>query len=421
MAKRFSTLTQVTLAIVLAFIIGGLSKPDSHIFGIQYIQICSFLGQIFLNALMLLVVPLVGSAIINGIAQIGQDKSFARLGGKTFFFYVLTTFLGILTGILFVNLIHPGSYFSLPEQVASSEEFSFINHNNLNNSTDIIGAMLLKLIPNNIFAAASSGNMLGIIFFSFLFGIALAKSSNPFSDMLVKLWNALFFTLMRMTQYIIKIVPFGVFFLVTHVIAQHRIRSIGPLLIFLFTVILALASFMFGILPLLLKLVGIHPWHHLKAMLPALITAFSTSSSAATLPVTIDCVEKKAGVSNRICSFVVPLGTSINMSGSALYECVAVLFIAQIYGIELTIIHQVLVVTLALITSMGVAGIPSASLIAILIILNMLNFPAEGIALILPVDRLLDMCRTTVNVFSDSSCAVIIAHTEGEKLFTTKP
>jgi Na+/H+-dicarboxylate symporter len=169
-----------------------------------------------------------------------------------------------------------------------------------------------------------------------------------------------------------------------------------------------------------MRLMGLSPFRHFRAMAPALITAFSTSSSAATLPITIDCVEKRAGVSNRICSFVVPLGTTINLSGSALYECIAALFIAQVYGMELTFIHQALVVFLSLLTSMGVAGIPSGSLVAILIILNAMGLPAEGLALILPVDRILDMCRTTVNVFSDTTCAVLVAHTEGEKVLEVR-
>jgi Na+/H+-dicarboxylate symporter len=172
---------------------------------------------------------------------------------------------------------------------------------------------------------------------------------------------------------------------------------------------------MFIGLPLFLKFIArVSPVRHFKAMSPALITAFSTSSSAAALPVTIDCVEKRAGVSNRICSLVVPLGTSINMSGSALYECVAAIFVAQVYGIEISFVTQFVIVLMALITSMGVAGIPSASLVAILVILKAIGLPAEGIGFFIDVDRLLDMCRTTVNVFSDSCCAVLVARTEGE-------
>jgi Na+/H+-dicarboxylate symporter len=168
-------------------------------------------------------------------------------------------------------------------------------------------------------------------------------------------------------------------------------------------------------LPLLLKFVGqVKPFRHFKAMAPALVTAFSTSSSSATLPITIDCVEKRAGVSNRICSLVVPLGNSINMSGSALYECVAAMFVAQAYGIDISVTTQFLVVIMALVTSMGVAGIPSGSLVAILIVLRVMGLPAEGIGLFIAVDRLLDMCRTMVNVFSDSCCAILVAKTEGE-------
>lgn len=418
MAGKSSNLLQVLVAVVLALVVGSLSKPNSEIFGIFYIKLFSFLGKLFLNALMLLVVPLVGSAIINGIAQIGKDASFGRLGGKTFFFYVLTTFLGVLTGLLFVNLIQPGAYLALP--AGQPEQTHPLIEHTFQNPTEVLGQFLLKLIPINIFEAAASGNMLGIIFFCFLFGLALAKIENKISLSLVKLWTTLFTVFMRMTQYLIKILPFAVFFLVSSAISQNGHLSLESLLFFFLTVFSALIVFMLGVLPLLLKIMGINPWHHLRAMLPALITAFSTSSSAVTLPITINCVEKGVGVSNRICSFVIPLGTSVNMSGSALYECVAVLFIAQVYGIHLTLLHQVIIVLLSLITSMGVAGVPSASLIAILIILNTLGFPTEGLSLILPVDRMLDMCRTTVNVFSDSSCAVIIAQTEGEKLFLDK-
>jgi Na+/H+-dicarboxylate symporter len=282
---------------------------------------------------------------------------------------------------------------------------------------EAVGQILLKLIPINIFEAASQGNMLGIIFFALLFGFALAKIESNASETVMNLIKGIFHTLMRMTHYLMRVMPFGVFFLVTKAIAIRGLGSIESLLFFFLTVILGLATFMFVILPLYMRLMGLSPWRHLRAMAPALVTAFSTSSSAATLPITMDCVEKRAGVSNRICSFVVPLGTSINLSGSALYECIAVLFIAQVYGFEMTIIHQAIIVVLSLLTSMGVAGIPSGSLVAILIILNAMGFPAEGLALILPVDRILDMCRTTVNVFSDASCAVLVAHNGRRKGF----
>ncbi len=411
MLKKSSLLIQVLIAIALAMVVGSLSGPDAVLFGVPYIQLFGFLGKLFLNALTLLVVPLVGSSIVNGISSMGKDKSFGRLGAKTFFFYIFTTFLAVLTGLLFVNLIQPGTYMAPP-----SESTPQILAQAPQNHMEAVGQILLKLIPINIFEAASQGNMLGIIFFALLFGFALAKIESTASTNVMNIIKGIFYTLMRMTHFLMKVMPLGVFFLVTQAIAMRGLGSIESLLYFFTTVILGLATFMFVILPLFLRLMGVSPWRHLRAMAPALVTAFSTSSSAATLPITIDCVEKRAGVSNRICSFVVPLGTSINLSGSALYECIAVLFVAQVYGFKMTLIHQAIVVVLSLLTSMGVAGIPSGSLVAILIILNAMGFPAEGLALILPVDRILDMCRTTVNVFSDASCAVLVAHTEGEKV-----
>jgi len=410
-------LWKVLIAIALAIIVGHLTGKTATIFNITFYQIFDLLGQLFLNALTLLVVPLIASSIISGLGQVSsQGQSFGKLGLKTFSFYVLTILLAILVGVLAVNLIKPGLLHahavSMPPSPASSSPTS-LSPTSLNH-VDVVSQILLKLIPPNIFETASQGNMLGIIFFSFLFGIALMKVDGPLAQKLTNFWKGLFHTLMQMTHLVMKAMPFGVFFLVAKAIASQGIGSIGGVLYFFLTALLALVVFCFLVLPLLLKVFGINPWRHIQAITPALITAFSTSSSAATLPITMDCVEKKAGVSNRICSFVVPLGTSMNMAGSALYECVAALFIAQVYGVDMTLGHQILVVILALITSMGVAGIPSASLVALIIILNAIGIPAEGIMLILPVDRLLDMCRTTANVFSDTTCAVIIAHTEGE-------
>jgi Na+/H+-dicarboxylate symporter len=415
MLKKPSLLIQVLIAIALAMVIGGLSSPDSVLFDVPYIQLFGFLGKLFLNALTLLVVPLVGSSIVNGISSMGQDKSFARLGAKTFFFYIFTTFLAVLTGLLFVNLIHPGTYMTAPE-ATGTQVLAQVTQNHM----EIVGQILTKVIPINIFEAASQGNMLGIIFFALLFGFALLKIESKASTNVVNVIKGIFHTLMKMTHYLMKVMPLGVFFLVSQAIAMRGLGSIESLLYFFTTVLLGLATFMFVILPIFLRIMGISPWRHFRAMAPALVTAFSTSSSVAALPITIDCVEKRAGVSNKICSFVVPLGTSINLSGSALYECIAVLFMAQVYGFEMTLIHQAIVVVLSLLTSMGVAGIPSGSLVAILIIFNAMGLPAEGLALILPVDRILDMCRTTVNVFSDASCAVLVAHTEGEKILQSR-
>lgn len=396
-------LLQVLAAIVLSLFAGSLIGKE----GILY-RIVEVGGDLFLNALTLLVVPLIASSIISGIGQMHSEASFKSLGIKTFVFYILTIIIAVLIGVVWVSLLQPGT--SHREHIHALAPVALTNH------SDALVQVLYKLVPNNIIGAAAQGNMLGIIFFSLLFGFALIRIETPLHNVLLNVWKGLFSTLMGITQFVMKAMPIGVFCLVTKVIAAQGLQTMGNLAYFFLTVLAALFTFCFILLPLLLKFFGINPFLHIKTVSPALFTAFSTSSSAASLPVTMECMEKGAGISNRVCSFVLPLGTSMNMAGSALYECVAVLFIAQAYGIELSFTHQILVALLALITSMGVAGIPSASLVAILIILKSLGLPSEGLALILPVDRLLDMCRTTANVFSDTTCASLVAHTEGEKI-----
>ncbi len=415
MIKKSSTLWQVLVAIVLAIAVGAFSKQDSTFLGIAYIKLFAFLGQVFLNALTLLMIPLVSSSVIFGISQMGRDHSFGRLGAKTFFFYILTTFLAVMTGLMFVHLFHPGSDAPPPAAIPNESINQLLVHSNTSH-LQIIGQIITKIIPFNIFEAAAQGNMLGILFFSILFGFALSKSDSEAGSAVSMCVKGVFNTLMKMTHLFMKTMPLGVFFLVAKATASNGSESFIPLLSFFGTVLLSLITFMLIILPLLLTFAGLSPLRHLQAVGPALATAFSTSSSTATLPITMDCIEKRAGVSNKICSFVLPLGTSVNMSGSALYECVAAFFIAQVYGMELSFVNQALIIFLSLITSMGIAGIPSGSLVSIMIVLNAMGVPVEGLALILPVDRILDMCRTTVNVFSDTSCAVLVAHTEGEKV-----
>ncbi len=418
--KRSKMLVQVVIAIILAIIVGKLVGTESGIFGVTFFELFDLGGQLFLNALTLLVVPLIASAIISGLGQLGKDKSFGRLGGKTFFFYVSTTFLAVLVGLLAVNIMQPGSSYTMQVAQNPTPESSAAPiplHGSLpNDPIKAIMQVLLGLIPPNIIAAAASGNMLAVIFFSLLFGFALAKLGADTALPLLSFWRAALLTLMKVTHLIMRAMPLGVFCLVAKVIATRGFESIQGLLLFFLTVVAGLVIYCVIALPLFLKSRGISPLRHIRALGPALVTAFSTSSSAATLPITMECIEKRSGVSNRICSFVVPLGTSMNMSGSALYECVAALFIAQVYGIPMSIGHQILVVILSLITSMGVAAVPSASLVSIIIILNAMGLPAEGLALIIPVDRILDMCRTTVNVFSDASCAVLVASSEGEPI-----
>lgn len=407
---------QILIALGLAIAIGLLFEPDTGLLGVSFYAIFSFLGELFLNALKMLIVPLIVSSIIVGIAGIGDSSNLGRLGGKTIAYYAMTSLLAILTGLVIVNLIEPGVVEGSAREVFGlTTDPSELEARFADKGADDVVGIFLRMIPTNIVEAAATGQMLGLIFFSLLYGFFMTRLSAVYAETQLNFWTGVFEVMMKITELVMRFAPLGVFALVAKTVMDTGLEAFGPLALLFATVVLALALHTFVTLPLLLTLIGrVKPSRHYRAMGPALLTAFSTASSSATLPVTMDCVEKNAGVSNRTSSFVLPLGATINMDGTALYECVVVIFIAQAYGIELGPVTQLTIVILALLTSIGVAGIPAASLVAIAIILSAVGLPLEGIGLILAIDRVLDMMRTSVNVFSDSCGAVIIAKSEGE-------
>ncbi len=408
---------QILIALLLAVLVGWIVSPDTSLFGVSLVSIFDFVGQLFLNALKMIIVPLIISSIIMGVSNLGSSDAFGRLGTKTLLYYVVTSTIAILIGIAVVNIIQPGIVDGTPAKEIlglSADTSDVMEKVEGKSASDVVG-IFLRMIPTNIVKAAADGQMLGLIFFSLLFGFFITKIKLDTQKVLQAFWQGVFDVMMLITDLVMKFAPIGVFALVAKVVTISGFEAFKPLLTFFFTVIIALLIHIVIVMPLLLRFVGgVSPIKHYQAMAPALLTAFSTASSSATLPVTIDCVEDRAGVSNRVTSFVLPLGATVNMDGTALYECVAAIFIAQAYGLDLTFATQFSIVVLALMTSIGVAGIPSASLVAIAIILAAIGLPAEGIGLILAVDRVLDMCRTAVNVFSDSCGAVIIGRTEGE-------
>lgn len=406
---------QILIALVLAAVMGTVTGTEGTIMGIHWLAIYTFIGTLFLNALKMIVVPLVVSAIITGIANLGSQGGFGRMGGKTLLYYVSTSFIAILIGLVLVNVIQPGVNESgTPPVIEANEKVSMAVEGK--SAGDVVD-VFLRMIPTNIIEAAADGQMLGLIFFSLLFGFFMTKLKDDIKSNMENFWQGVFDVMMMMTELIMKFAPLGVFGLVAASVAKTGFDQFGNLALFFMTVTAALAIHFLVVMPLILRFVGgvKNPWLHYQAMAPALLTAFSTSSSSSTLPVTIRSLEHRAGVSNRVSSFVLPLGATVNMDGTALYECVAAIFIAQLFGIELDFATQLLIVVIALTTSIGVAGIPSASLVAISIILVAVGLPAEAIGLLLVVDRLLDMMRTTVNIFSDSVGAVVIAKSEGEK------
>jgi len=405
---------QILIALALAAIMGSVTGTEGTIFGIHWLAIYTFIGTLFLNALKMIVVPLVTSAIITGIANIGSQGGFGRLGGKTLLYYVSTSFIAIMIGLFLVNVIEPGISDAPPPVIESNDKVSQAVEGK--SAGDVVD-VFLRMIPTNIVDAAASGQMLGLIFFSILFGFFMTQLKGEVKQTMENFWQGVFDIMMMITEMIMKFAPIGVFGLVAASVAKTGFDQFGNLALFFMTVTLALAVHLLVVMPLILRFVGgvKNPWLHFQAMAPALLTAFSTSSSSSTLPVTLRSLEHRAGVSNRVSSFVLPLGATVNMDGTALYECVAAIFIAQLFGVPLDFSTQLLIVVIALTTSIGVAGIPSASLVAISIILVAVGLPAEAIGLLLVVDRLLDMMRTTVNIFSDSVGAVVIAKSEGEQ------
>jgi Na+/H+-dicarboxylate symporter len=397
---------QILIAFILAIALG--------LFFPQYSSYVRWLGDIFLRALKMIIVPLILTSIISGVTNIGNTKSLGRLGLKTISYYILTSTFAIITGLVLVDIIKPGVGANLGLTVDVPE---------LTAVSGGLGDIILRMIPQNIFEALTSADMLAIIFFSILFGFFITKVQAEYKDFMINFFNAGFEVMMKMTSFIIMFAPLGILGIVTGVVADQaadKAKLLGTfqhLGIYMLTVLAGLAFHFFITLPLIIKLIGkVSPFKHFQAMSLPLITAFSTSSSSATLPLTMEAVEHNSGVSNNITSFVLPLGATVNMDGTALYECVAAMFIAQAYGIELGFIQQMVVVVTALLASIGAAGIPMAGLVMMSVVLTAVGLPLEGVGLILAVDRILDMCRTMVNVFSDSCGAVTIAKTEGEIL-----
>ncbi|MBN1768036.1 MAG: dicarboxylate/amino acid:cation symporter [Prolixibacteraceae bacterium] len=412
--KRVALHWQILVALVLSIPLGIFFGSEGLI---DLSGVFSFMGSIFLNALKMIVVPLIISAIITGVSNISSEKGFARMGLKTILYYLFTSFIAILTGLVLVNIFKPGIISGVPAREVlalsslTAEQMSALE----GKGTNEIFTIFLRMVPPNIFKAASEGQMLGLITFSLIFGFFIRKLSENYKSVQLNFWNGVYDIMLGITNLVMRIAPLGVLGLVALTVSQTGFDSIMPLLKFALIVIAALLFHVFVSTSLMLYSLGkMKPLFYMKAMSKALLTAFSTSSSSATLPETIEGVTQ-VGVPKRVSSFVLPLGATINMDGTALYECVAAMFIAQAYGLDISFGMQLTIVLVALLTSIGVAGVPSASLVAIVIILKAIGLPDTALGLILVVDRPLDMLRTAVNVWSDSCGAAIISASENSQ------
>jgi proton glutamate symport protein len=437
---HWQALLGIAVGALLGYLSGAVFAPGAGSIAARWdMQLYGLFGDLFMNALRMLVVPLVMTAIVSAIASLGQMQGFARMGGKTVLFYLGTGSIAILVGVALVNVIAPGeqSELSAAEAVAAASaagsaeaaQMAELTQKTSGHGLESMLGVFRELIPRNVVEAMAGAQMLGLITFSLLLGFLVTRLEGRRKEVMLAFWEGAYEVMIRMTFVVLRFLPLGVACLIARTAADtfaagNALERLLQLAMFALTVVLGLAAHALVVLPLVLLLVArVNPLRHYRAMLPALLTAFSTSSSAATLPMTIECMEQRAGVSKRVTSFVLPLGSTVNTDGTALYECVAVMFLAQLSGISLDFGTQLLIVMLALLTSIGVAGIPSASLVAIVIILNAVNdnlpagqsIPLEALAVILVIDRLLDMCRTTVNVLGDSVGAVVVARSEGER------
>ena len=424
MARKLALHWQILIAIVFAAIVGAIVRHYTTdgvtpaIMGVSFVSVFKFIGAIFLNALKMIIVPLITSSIIVGVAGIGSSGNIGALGWRTLVFYATTTLAAILIGLFVINAVSPGYVDGQPagDILALDAPAEDISARIEGKGAGDVVDLIKRMVPPNIVKAAAEGQMLGLIFFSILFGYFMTRLQHDVAEPLFKFWNGIFHVMMKLTEFIMKFAPIGVFGLIAAVIAETGFAAARPLAIFALAVVTALLLHSVVTLPLLLRFIGsVRPFATMRAMSPALLTAFSTSSSSATLPVTMDTLEEKVGVSNEVSSFVLPLGATVNMNGTALYECAAAMFLAQAYGLELSFGVQFTIVTIALVTSIGVAGVPSASLVAIAIILAAVGLPVEAIGVLMVFDRVLDMCRTSVNVWGDACCATIVARLRGER------
>ena len=416
---------QIFGAILLAIVFGWITAfaiQAGHGFGDASLGFYDFLGRLFLSALKMLIVPLIASSIIVGVAGIAQSGRLGPMGGKTIGFYLLTTLLAVVLGLVLVNITKPGVVDGQPAagDLGLKETLADVRADVRGGDDKSLASLIeifVRMVPENVVAAAAEADMLAVIFFALLFGYYMARAEHPYAETMYNFWEGVFRVMLNITNLVMAFAPVGIFGLVAAVVAETGFDAAQPLLIFAATVAVALVLHVVVTVGLLLRFVaGINPFRFLKVMAPALLTAFSTASSMATLPVTMRCTREGAGVSDRTTSFVLPLGATVNMNGTALYECAAAMFIGQAYGLDMSFTVQFVIVMTALVTSIGVAGVPAASIVAIGIILTAVGLPLEGLGVLLVFDRILDMTRTAVNIYGDAVCAVIVARLEGETL-----
>lgn len=373
-------------------------------------------GDIFVRLLNMIAVPLVLASLIVGAASLTDLKHVAKIGGKTLGFYALTAVIAICIGLAFANIIQPGHIMD-PEaksRLLDAYQDEAKTRIDQNVSMNIV-EFLVNIVPKNPFKAIADGDFLQIVFFAILTGIFLMQIPKERSEPVISFFNGISEAMIVLVEKIMIIAPYAVFTLIAATVAEFGFSILKTLMWYSITVVAGLIVLTFVEYPILLKVfTKIKLKDFFRAQRQVIAVAFSTSSSAATLPVTMDVCEKRLGVPNKIASFVLPLGTTVNMDGTALYQAVATMFIAQVFGFDLNLTQQITIVLTAALAAVGTAPVPGVGLLMLIIVLKSVGVPEEGIALIIGVDRFLDMCRTVPNVIADSLACVVIASSEGE-------
>ncbi len=422
---------QLHTKIIIGLILGLLVGITSVFFGISN-TITNWVmpfGTIFVKMLKLVAVPLILVSLISGISNLRDTAKLSRIGGKTFSIYILTTVLAIIIALFLANIVQPGKAFPEEKTIELREKYASEATMKINNAEEVENSgplqMMVDVVPDNFFFAASNNkNMLQIIFFAILFGIALIMIPENKGDPVKKIFDGINQIIIKIVEIIMEYAPIGVFALLAGLIVDlagddpnNIIITLKPLIIYAITVLVGLAAMVFLFYPSILYLITkIGYKNFFKAIFPAQMLAFSTSSSAATLPLTMKRVKKNLNVSEEVTSFVCPLGATINMDGTSIHQAISAVFIAQAFGQDLTLADQLVIIVTATLSSIGAAAVPGAGLIMLVIVLGAVGIDPQGLALIIAIDRPLDMCRTIVNVTGDATVASIVAHTEGENV-----
>lgn len=408
--KKLGLTSQIFLGLIIGAIFGivlnylvpkGFWRDDVLINGVLYV-----IGQGFIRLMQMLVVPLVLCSLICGSMAIGDTKKLGNVGVKTLLFYLATTAIAITVALLVANVINPGIGLDTSSiEVASTAQSSV----EATSFTDT----LLNIIPTNIFKGLAEGSMLQVIFFALVVGIILAKLGER-AEVVGNFFTQFNDIMMEMTMMVMKVAPLGVFCLIAKTFAGMGFDAFIPMLKYMLSVFIALGVQCFVVYLGMLKLfTGLSPIIFIKNFFPVMAFAFSTATSNATIPLSIDTLANKMGVSKRVSSFTIPLGATINMDGTSIMQGVAVVFAAQAFGIHLDLVDYITVIGTATLASIGTAGIPSVGLITLTMVFNSVGLPVEAIALIMGIDRILDMTRTAVNITGDAVCTTIVANMNG--------